>query len=186
MVFMERDVTRCCLCCRSLSNREPAQLQSCSMMRQYLDEVFTRTPFLWAYLDQLVKGIDTDSSSDEDFLVMCVACDALAMRMSKNQPLKRRMLYVDQIVLFMLLPGKYDLPERRGCNRVLQQMRLDNPVIHHVVPSMLHYQLPVVGPCLTEAQILHNWWIFNDKPFIVGSAALSKKLRRVVSCCVPE
>jgi len=156
------------------------------MVRQYLDDVFTRTPFLWAYLDQLVKGMDKVSSSEENFLVMCVACDALAMRMNKHQPVERRLLYVDQIVLFMLLPGKYDLPERRGCARVLEEMRLDNPVIHHVVPSMLRYQLPVVGPCLTEAQILHNWWIFNDKPFIVGSAALSKKLRRVVSCSVPE
>ena len=186
MSFVERDVMRCCLCCRSLSNKEPAQLQSWSMVRQYLDEVFMRTPFLWEYLNQLVISMEKNSDADENFLIMCVACDALAMRMSKKQDVKRRLLYVDQIVLFMLLPGKYELPERRGCSRVLEEMRLDNPVIRHVVPAMLRYQLPVLGSSLTEAQILYNWWIHNDKPFIVGSAALSKKLRRVVSCSVPE
>jgi hypothetical protein len=191
---LEEDVMRCCMCCRALSSSEPAQLHNSSSMRQYLNDVFVCTPFLWKYLNEMVKGMELSlerkqtelsSSTDDCFMCMCVACDAWVQRNSKDC-VEKRLLYVDQIILFMIMPGKYCLPERRGCMRVLQNMRMDNPIVSCVTPSMLRYQLPVMGPSLTEASMLYKWWDYNGRPFIVGSAALAKKLRRVVSCEVPE
>ncbi len=88
---------------------------------KFVNECCKATPFLHACLSNQLKMQD-------DKLFICIPCVNWKRRASQGnlKRVQRPMLQLDQMILFLLQPGRHQEPDQRCMDRLVKAVRQDD------------------------------------------------------------
>ena len=155
---------------RSLSGDVSSRRQGIDSLQKFVKEGCKPTPFFHLWLS---NGVDLDP-------LLCTACVNWRRRCIKKKNQEKPLLQMDQLILFMVCPGKYMLPDHRCVRRLLESLcDPGNPLVQ-VLPVVVRKIIEGVGE-LDEKGCLDSWWRNNDKTHFMrypGAAKMIRLLRK--------
>lgn len=138
------------------------------------------SPFLY---DQLLKRLPFQSKKQ----ALCIPCVNWKRRAQQGR-LKRTnspMLQLDQMILFLLQPGKHQEPDLRCMERLVAAVRQPDNPYRTIFP------LPVQTICLairgnTYLHCVAAWWEYNGRSNFFASAQEARRVRCALKAGIIE
>jgi hypothetical protein len=171
MSLPQRDY--CSLCGIYLSSGHKRRLYCASEARKFIVERCKPTPFLYKTLTS-EDGCPLPARANS----VCIPCVNWKRR-AESGALKRTkqpLLQLDQLILFLMQPGRHHEPDHRCMERLVKAVRqMDNPY-RHIFP------LPVLSISLnikdnTYQHCITAWWEYNGKTEFFASSHEARRVR---------
>lgn len=178
--FMRTQPCACTLCGISLVGGK-RRLFGPKEGHRFISEQCKPTPFLYTYLLDLL-------ARTKDRQALCIPCVNWKRR-ADHGGLKRTcipMLQLDQMILFLMQPGKHQEPDMRCMERLVRAVRQPgNPY------SRLIFPLPVqrIVRLIRGETYLHcvaAWWEYNGRTEFFASTQEAKRVRCAVKAGLVE
>lgn len=152
------------------------RFQDWSSLLAFLRRRCKPTPFVHGFL----TGMRCEQGGARGVCIPCInwkrRVDGAGLRRAKTP-----MLQLDQLVLYMMQPGKHPEPDRRCMDRLIRAMRQDDNPFQHALP--LPAQTIVRGiQGNTYLHVVASWWEYNGKTDFFSS---SEEVRRV-RCAIKQ
>ena len=128
----------------------------------------------------------------EGRVLLCIPCVNWQRRCSRGRVSARPLLLIDQLILFVLEPGKTPIPDQRCALRLVKSLRRGTD---DWVTTMLTGLLPVpvqailrslpeglfceAGPPQLVTALVRAWWRYNDQTVFMSHHMTAKLVRRV-------
>jgi hypothetical protein len=89
------------------------------------------------------------------------------------------MLQLDQMILFLLQPGRFPEPDHRCMERLVKAVRQPDNLYHRVFPMPVQWiTRRIEGD--TFQHCVAAWWLYNNKTEFFASPQEAKRVRGVV------
>jgi len=100
----------------------------------------------------------------------------------KTQPVKRfakPMLQVDQLITYLMQPGRCQLPDKRCLHRLLFALRDPTNLMPHIMPLCIQ---TIIGftEGNTELDLVRAWWKYNNQTHFLRHPLTAKRVRAVI------
>jgi len=173
--------TRQCLLCGIYGAGVPFRTRTVAHIQNVLTKYIQETPFVWRYIRDRLWGVKQDASVD-----ICAPCMQWMQRACNyaSQRTTRYMLLVDQLVMYVMHPGR--APGKTACiqarvySRILQTLRQPGNPLMFICPLMVKdiitnkldpdHKKPLM-------HIMQQWWVINGSPEILPSAEVARAVR---------
>ena len=198
MLVEEHIETHCFFCQKVLDDKRRARTQDMTYLNAFLTQKCHATPFLYR---SLLNITSSEQLSDISPMV-CIACVNWKLRCgngllarSRNSNSRRRhctsyptkftrpLLQIDQLLLFLVNPGKHFLPDRRCLLRLIESMQnRDNVFLQSIMPQNV---LTIVGQVDTRSPLVVNdliraWWEYNNQPVFMMHSETARLVRNML------
>ena len=135
------------------------------------------TPFLHAHLANQARP-----SSPAKRQGLCIPCVNWKRRVGSGAGLKRTrrpMLQIDQLILYLLQPGKHQEPDHRCMERLVKAIRQDTNPFARVLPTPVQ---SIVARIRNDTYLdcVMAWWEYNGKTEFFASAQEARRVRCAV------
>ena len=198
MLIEEHIESHCFFCQKSLDDRKRARAQDMSYLHTFLTQKCHVTPFLYRFL----LNISSNEQLAEITPMICIACVNWKLRCgngllarSRNSNSRRRhcmsyptkftrpLLQIDQLLLFLVNPGKHFLPDRRCLLRLIESMQnKGNVFLQTIIPqNVLHIvtQIDIQSPLIVN-DMIRAWWEYNNQPVFMMHSETARLVRNML------
>jgi hypothetical protein len=96
---------------------------------------------------------------------------------------EKPLLQIDQMILFVIYPGKFMLPDRRCLARLVESMQdTTNIILQQIMPTNVQYIFEHMkkGSTSLVHDIMHSWWLYNNQPHFLMHPSTAKLVRNML------
>ena len=168
----------CSLCGIRLSLGLKRRLFSGSEARKFITQRCKPTPFLYQLLAAAPSCPSNDPGSSLQQRSVCIPCVNWKRRVEAGtlKRTKHPLLQLDQLILFLMQPGKHQEPDHRCMERLIKAVRQPDNPYRHIFP------LPVQSISLalrgnTYQHCVAAWWEYNDRTEFFASPQEARRVR---------
>lgn len=141
--------------------------------RRFIRERCRPTPFLHAFLS-------SSDAPDGTAQYMCIPCVNWKRRVVQARPrggAKRPLLQLDQMILFLMQPGRQQEPDLRCMERLVRAVRqAHNPYRASVFPAPVRWiAARIAGDTFHDCVVA--WWEYNGQTEFFASAQEGRRVR---------
>jgi hypothetical protein len=173
----------CQLCFSPAGSGKKNTILSSTTIHRFLDERASPTPFLYSYLQQKRKKMES--------MYICSCCDSWCRRQSTVSlanlaPVtndSRILFAVDRLILSIILPGTYTPPELRITQRLVATIRknhgrnwLGTIVPPLVIKTICESDIRLVSRLVLKSISIATWQT-GRKQSVFGNAKFAKTIR---------
>lgn len=173
----------CCWLCGIDLHGKRRRYQDAKKLQEGIRERTKPTPYVQAWLAS--RPLEAEREP------LCVACTNWYRRICNGTLRRNRrpMVQLDQLMLYLLNPGKCHEPDARCMDRLVRAARqpTGNGALH-VFPLPALEILGLMQGTTAEAGLL-AWWDYNDRTEFFSNAEAAKRVRAVLKRrepCVAE
>lgn len=167
----------CAFCGIGLFSGLKCRLFNETQGRRFVTQRCKNTPFLYAFLTQ--ERPAPKSHNSKQFL--CIPCVNWKRR-AEHGLLKRTqqpMLQLDQMILFLMQPGRFQEPDHRCMERLVMAVRQPDNLYRNLFPSpVLKITMDISDN--TYQHCVAAWWRYNDRTEFFASAQEAKRVRSAI------
>lgn len=166
--------SHCSFCGINLSNGLKRRLYSPIPGRKFILQRCKATPFLYPLLT--TGTIDPDRKQH-----LCIPCVNWKRRAEHGRLKRTRqpMLQLDQMILFLLQPGRFQEPDHRCMERLVVAVRQPDNMFRSIFPAPVQrITLDIAGD--TYQHCVAAWWLYNGRTEFFFSPQEAKRVRSAV------
>lgn len=118
---------------------------------------------------------------------LCIPCVNWKRRVGTGEGLKRTkqpMLQIDQLILYLMQPGKHQEPDHRCMERLVMAVRQGTNPFIGVLPVPVQTIISLVKDNTYRDCVL-AWWEYNGRTRFFASAPEARRVRCAVKCADP-
>ncbi len=177
-----------CWICQQNLNGQYQRILNRDMLRKFVKDKCQPTPFLYTYL------LSFDLAP-----ILCTPCvnwkrrcimGTLTRSSTKEKPVDGRtshaikkfpkpLLQIDQLIMYFLQPGRYQLPDKRCLCRLMFAMRDTDSLLSRILPMCVRSMIAMTEGD-TDLDIVRAWWQYNNKTHFLRHAATARLVRAVI------
>ena len=183
------EVLGCCiLCCTRISNTPEAHCvfnrrrKSLNSLRQFVTQRCRPTPYAYAAFAGL---------QGEERALLCIPCVNWQRRCMRWRAPQKPLLLIDQLILFMLEPGRTPVPDQRCALRLMRSLRRrDGDCVSHLLLGAMPVPVQAMLFSLPESvfdgeeplgvALVRAWWDFNGRTCFLSHHMTAKLVRRLI------
>ena len=166
--------SHCSFCGINLSNGLKRRLYSPVPGRKFILQRCKATPFLYPLLT--AGAIDPDRKQH-----LCIPCVNWKRRAEHGRLKRTRlpMLQLDQMILFLLQPGRFQEPDHRCMERLVVAVRQPDNMFRSIFPAPVQrITRDIAGD--TYQHCVAAWWLYNGRTEFFFSPQEAKRVRSAV------
>lgn len=158
----------CALCGICLEQGDKKRLFCASEARKFISERCKPTPFLFSFL------VAQNPSSN----AVCIPCVNWKRRaeMGTFKRTKRPLLQLDQLILFLMQPGKHQEPDHRCMQRLVKAVRQPSNPYRAIFPLPV-YSISLLIKADTYQHCVAAWWEYNGRTEFFASSQEARRVR---------
>jgi hypothetical protein len=182
---------RCWLCQQKLGSSKSSRMQGFDTMREFVKDLCQPTPFWYQWLVNVCVPVN-----------LCIACVNWKRRCSTGAQVRSRsvvgkyvkigskratvkkyekpMLQLDQLILFLMYPGRFTPPDQRCLHRLLESLMDPGNMVWHVVPMCVKGVLAQVDGTCGVQDLVKAWWVFNGRTPFLKNPILGRMVRAAI------
>ena len=161
----------CCWLCGITIDSKFKRYQNRKALQEFILARCAPTPFVYNWL------LSMPSLDQKD--PVCVPCVNWKRRASKAHEKKRRAtLQLDQMVYYLINPGKGQEPDQRCMTRLVVAMKQHSNPYRLAIPTPVHDILSrVAGDHVSLADVIASWWRYNDETEFFSNPSTARLVR---------
>jgi hypothetical protein len=167
----------CAFCGMGLEEGVQRRLFNMPESKEFVRDKCKETPFIYP----VILATERQPGSPPKKQYLCIPCVNWKRR-AENGWLKRTkqpMLQLDQMILFLLQPGRFPEPDHRCMERLVKAVRQPDNLYHRVFPMPVQWiTRRIEGD--TFQHCVAAWWLYNNKTEFFASPQEAKRVRGVV------
>jgi hypothetical protein len=183
------EILGCCiLCCTQISNTPVAhsvfnrRRKSLTSLRQFVVQRCRPTPYAYAAFAGL---------HGEERALLCIPCVNWQRRCVRWRGPQKPLLLADQLILFMLEPGKTPVPDQRCALRLMRSLRRrDGDCVSQLLLGSMLVPVQAILLSLPEevfggeeplgTALVRAWWDYNGLTCFLSHHMTAKLIRRLI------
>lgn len=175
--------SRCCLCGIRIDRSVKRRFIDLASNRDFIRARCKASPFLYRHLlcpEQVLADSSVGSGSGVCVRI-CIPCVNWKRRV-ETIGLKRSrepMLQLDQLVYYLLQPGRYLEPDQRCMDRLLEAARDKTNPYRAIFPAPVQAVLDLTKANTYQACVM-AWWEYNGRTEFFASGQEAKRVRNVM------
>lgn len=166
--------THCAFCGINLQNGLKRRLFNAAQGRKFILQRCKETPFLYSVLTQ--PGTE---SPEKQYL--CIPCVNWKRRAEHGRLKRTRqpMLQLDQMILFLMQPGRFQEPDHRCMERLVVAVRQPDNLYRWIFPAPVQRIIQDISGD-TYQHCVAAWWLYNGRTEFFSSPQEAKRVRSAV------
>lgn len=176
--------THCAFCGINLQYGLKRRLFNADQGHRFVLQRCKETPFVYPVLTRPPIPSDGESSGKQYLCIPCVNWK----RRAEHGRLKRTrqpMLQLDQMILFLLQPGRFQEPDHRCMERLVVAVRQPDNLYRGIFPAPVQRIIQDISGN-TYQHCVAAWWVFNGKTEFFSSPQEAKRVRSAVKAGLVE
>lgn len=171
--------THCAFCGINLQHGLKRRLFNAAQGRRFVLNCCKDTPFLYPVLASHSVPRGRDETSQKQYL--CIPCVNWKRRAEYGRLKRTRqpMLQLDQMILFLLQPGRFQEPDHRCMGRLVVAVRQPDNLYRGIFPAPVQHIVQRISGD-TFQHCVAAWWVYNGKTEFFSSAQEAKRVRSAV------
>lgn len=166
----------CSLCGIELSHGLKRRLFSLKEARKFIQERCKPTPFLFQTLvSQEPPSSQQGPSVSRSVCIPCVNWKRRAETGALKRT-KRPLLQLDQLILFLMQPGRHQEPDHRCMERLVKAIRQPSNPYRHILPLPVQSIIRLIEDN-TYQHCVAAWWEYNDRTEFFASSQEARRVR---------
>ena len=182
------DILGCCiLCCTQISNAplehcvQNRRRKSLTSLRQFVTQRCRPTPYAYSAFAGL---------HGEERALLCIPCVNWQRRCVRWRGAQKPLLLIDQLILFMLEPGKTPVPDQRCALRLMRSLRRrDGDCVSSLLLGAMPTPVQAILFSLPESvfdgrqlatELVRAWWDYNGRTSFLSHHMTAKLVRRLI------
>lgn len=170
--------THCAFCGINLVDHGLKQrLYNPEQGRAFIIQRCKQTPFLYPLITEPGKVCHAQGTKQ----YLCIPCVNWKRRAEHGRLKRTRqpMLQLDQLLLFIMQPGRFQEPDHRCMERLVMAVRQEDNVYRRLFPAPVQRIIRDISGN-TYQHCVAAWWLYNGKTEFFSSPQEAKRVRGAV------
>ena len=166
----------CALCGINLQNGLKRRLYNAAQGRRFVLNCCKDTPFLYQVLANPASRLGAPCKQ-----YLCIPCVNWKRRAEYGRLKRTRqpMLQLDQMILFLMQPGRFQEPDHRCMDRLVVSIRQPDNVYRCIFPAPAQHIIRLISGN-TYQHCVAAWWVYNGRTEFFSSSQEAKRVRSAV------
>lgn len=168
--------SHCAFCGINLQGGLKRRLFNSTQGRRFVQQRCKSTPFLYSVLTRAPAASDNPEKQ-----YLCIPCVNWKRRAEHGRLKRTRqpMLQLDQMILFLMQPGRFQEPDHRCMERLVIAVRQPDNLYRFIFPfPVLRITRDITGN--TYQHCVAAWWVYNGKSEFFSSPQEAKRVRSAI------